>query len=228
MNWLHWLTSLKLEGCKGLKSIPEISSTIRFIDAHDCTALVSVSRPSKFFPKNLYLTFSNCFQLVQNLFEDVVEAHQGNPQPLSLFMYLPGSKLSDWFSHQCSRSSESMHDERGFCFDLLDLSITRGRLLESDYVILGHQFSSIASEGVEFVSFMPTPDQFHFQEQHYHHENSEAELRAFGKSMVRVAHSERNREGCCYNEGEQNGSDTSDAEDLYSKRLVLPDGAKEN
>ncbi|KAM2975738.1 hypothetical protein FF1_001866 [Malus domestica] len=94
MNWLHWLTSLKLEGCKGLKSIPEISSTLWFIDAHDCTSLESVSRPSKFFPKNLYLTFSNCFQLVQNLFEDIVEAHQGNLQPLSLFMYLPGSKLS--------------------------------------------------------------------------------------------------------------------------------------
>ncbi|KAM1183559.1 hypothetical protein ACFX19_001912 [Malus domestica] len=75
---------------------------------------------------------------------------------------------------------------------------------------------------------MIQPDQFHFQEQHYHHENSEAELRAFGKSLVRVAHSERNREGCCYNEGEQIGSDTSDAEDLYSKRLVLPDGAREN
>ncbi|KAM1802106.1 hypothetical protein ACFX11_033617 [Malus domestica] len=111
-------------------------------------------------------------------------------------------------------------------------------LLESDYVILGHQFNSIAS-GVEFVSFMPIvrrciisfmpiPDQFRFPEQHYHHENSEAELGAFCKSLVRVAHSERNREGCCYNEGEQNGSDTSDAEDLYSKRLVLPDGAKEN
>ncbi|CAN6569318.1 unnamed protein product [Malus baccata var. baccata] len=151
---------------------------------------------ASFFPKNLYLTFSNCFQLVQNLFEDIVEAHQGNLQPLSLFMYLPGSNLSDWFSHQCSRSSVTVHlppvsdhkilvfavcgvtkfnyahytsdlsalcfctfkgehGERCFCFDLLDLNITRGSLLESDYMILGHQFSSIASEGVEFVSFMP-------------------------------------------------------------------------
>ncbi|CAN6569320.1 unnamed protein product [Malus baccata var. baccata] len=108
MNRLHRLTDLKLEGCKRLKSIPELSSSISFIDAHDCTALESVSRP-KLPYMNLYFTFSNCFQLVQNQFEYIVEAHQGNLQPLSLFMCLPGSKLSDWFSHQCGGSSVTVH-----------------------------------------------------------------------------------------------------------------------
>nr|XP_028959323.1 protein SUPPRESSOR OF npr1-1, CONSTITUTIVE 1-like isoform X2 [Malus domestica] len=75
MNRLHRLTDLKLEGCKRLKSIPELSSSISFIDAHDCTALESVSRP-KLPYMNLYFTFSNCFQLVQNQFEYIVEAHQ--------------------------------------------------------------------------------------------------------------------------------------------------------
>ncbi|XP_068315241.1 disease resistance protein RPV1-like [Pyrus communis] len=109
INRLHCLTSLKLEGCKRLKSIPELSSTIRFIDAHDCTALEFVSRPSKVFHKNLYLTFSNCFRLVQNLFEDIVEAHQVNLQPLSLLMYLPGIMVSNWFSYRCRGSSITLH-----------------------------------------------------------------------------------------------------------------------
>ncbi|KAB2598628.1 protein suppressor of npr1-1 [Pyrus ussuriensis x Pyrus communis] len=85
MNRLHRLTDLKLEGCKRLKSIPELSSIISFIDAHDCTALESVSRP-KLLYRNLYFTFSNCFQLVQNLFEYIVEAHQVS---LSLSPSLP-------------------------------------------------------------------------------------------------------------------------------------------
>ncbi|KAB2598578.1 TMV resistance protein N-like [Pyrus ussuriensis x Pyrus communis] len=62
----------------------------------------------------------------------------------------------------------------------------------------------------------------------FRHENSGAELRALRRSLVRVAHSKRNREGCCYNEAEQSGGETPDEEDLHSKRLVLPDGAKEN
>ena len=87
MNRLHRLTDVKLEGCKRLKSIPELSSSISFIDAHDCTALESVSRP-KLLYRNLFFTFSNCFQLVQNLFEYIVEANQVSLS-LSLSLSLP-------------------------------------------------------------------------------------------------------------------------------------------
>lgn len=44
----------------------------------------------------------------------------------------------------------------------------------------------------------------------FRHENSGAELRALCRSLVRVAHSKRNREGCCYNEAEQSGGETPD------------------
>ncbi|KAB2598632.1 TMV resistance protein N-like [Pyrus ussuriensis x Pyrus communis] len=72
MDRLH---HLKLEGCKRMKSITELSSSINFIGAHDCTALETLSGP-KLLYSNLYFTFSKFFQLVQNLFEEIVEAHQ--------------------------------------------------------------------------------------------------------------------------------------------------------
>ncbi|XP_062025667.1 disease resistance-like protein DSC1 isoform X1 [Rosa rugosa] len=76
MSQLGRLTHLELEACKRLKSIPQLSSSVKYIDAHDCTALESVSTPNPPYEKNLWFTFSNCFPLVQtNLFIDVVETH---------------------------------------------------------------------------------------------------------------------------------------------------------
>ncbi|KAL6210825.1 hypothetical protein ACLB2K_016057 [Fragaria x ananassa] len=107
---LRHLTHLELESCKRLKSIPELPSSINFLDAHDCTALQTVSSPKPQYSRNLFFTFSNCLKLVQsNLFIDIVESHshyQGNHlRALSLNMSLPGSEVPKWFSHQCSGSS---------------------------------------------------------------------------------------------------------------------------
>ncbi|XP_062001457.1 disease resistance protein RUN1-like isoform X2 [Rosa rugosa] len=113
MNQLVRLTRLNVEACKSLKSIPELSSSIQYIDAHDCTALHTVSKP-KLKPQQQThhsFTFSNCLQLVQtNLFNDIVETHshcQDNClQVLSFKMCLAGrNKIPDWFNHQCGGSS---------------------------------------------------------------------------------------------------------------------------
>ncbi|XP_050387840.1 TMV resistance protein N-like isoform X2 [Argentina anserina] len=107
MNQLRRLSHLELEACKRLKSIPELSSSISYIDAHDCTALETVSAPKPRSSTNLCLTFSNCLQLIQtNLFRDIVETHshyQGSYlRPLSFSMSLPGSEIPRWFNHQCN------------------------------------------------------------------------------------------------------------------------------
>ncbi|KAL6123301.1 hypothetical protein ACLB2K_075823 [Fragaria x ananassa] len=106
MNRLRCLSHLELEACKRLKSIPELSSSISYIDAHDCTALETVSTPKPQSSTNLCLTFSNCLQLIHtNLFRDIVETHshyQGSYlRPLSFSMSLPGSEIPHWFNHQC-------------------------------------------------------------------------------------------------------------------------------
>ncbi|XP_024163034.1 disease resistance protein RPV1 isoform X2 [Rosa chinensis] len=105
MNRLCCLTHLELEACKRLKSIPELSSSINYIDAHECTALETVSKLKPLPRGNNFFTFSNCLQLVQtNLFRDIVEKYadfQDNyRQPLRLNMCFPGSEVPDWFTHQ--------------------------------------------------------------------------------------------------------------------------------
>ncbi|KAL6127972.1 hypothetical protein ACLB2K_071333 [Fragaria x ananassa] len=108
MNQLRRLTHLELEGCKRLKSVPELSSSISYIDAHDCKALVNVAKPRPRCSTNLCFTFSNCLQLVQtNLFRDIVETHSNHQDrsSLSFKMSLPGSVIPDWFDYQCWGSS---------------------------------------------------------------------------------------------------------------------------
>ncbi|XP_061999574.1 disease resistance protein RPV1-like [Rosa rugosa] len=113
MNRLCCLTHLELEACKRLKSIPELSSSINYIDAHECTALETVSKPKPLHRGNNFFTFSNCLQLVQtNLFRDIVEKYadfQDNyRQPLQLKMCLPGSEVPDWFTHRSRGFSVSV------------------------------------------------------------------------------------------------------------------------
>ncbi|PRQ59959.1 putative winged helix-turn-helix DNA-binding domain, leucine-rich repeat domain, L [Rosa chinensis] len=111
MNQLGWLTHLELEACKRLKSIPELSSSINYIDAHDCTALETVSTPKT---RNLDFRFSNCFRLVQaNLFRDIVETHSlrqdNHLRPLCFNMCLPGSEVPEWFNLRDTGCSVTFH-----------------------------------------------------------------------------------------------------------------------
>jgi Leucine-rich repeat (LRR) protein len=76
MNRLVHLSELYLGGCKRLKSIPELSSSISYINADDCIALETVSTPRRPYNIGRCFTFSNCSKLVQNdLFKDIVETH---------------------------------------------------------------------------------------------------------------------------------------------------------
>ncbi|KAL6557348.1 hypothetical protein OROMI_017698 [Orobanche minor] len=95
MNQLVHLRRLDVEGCKSLKSIPELSSSIKYIDAHDCTALDTVSKPKPQQRTHHSFTFFNCPKLVQtNLFTDIVESHSRSQdnclQVLFFKMCLPG------------------------------------------------------------------------------------------------------------------------------------------
>nr|XP_011470001.1 PREDICTED: TMV resistance protein N-like isoform X2 [Fragaria vesca subsp. vesca] len=106
MNQLRRLTRLELEACRRLKSVPELPSSINYIDAHDCSSLETVSKPETRCSMNLCFTFSNCLQLVQtNLFREIVETHSlyqnYYQRPLSFNMSLPGDEIPDWFNYRC-------------------------------------------------------------------------------------------------------------------------------
>ncbi|KAM5554804.1 TMV resistance protein N-like [Rosa sericea] len=113
MNRLGNLRWLYLRGCKRLKSIPELSSSIQEIDAQDCTSLETVSTPQPPYAEGIHFRFVNCFKLVinTNLFIDIVESatdiqviydrYIGPPCHVSL----PGSDIPEWFNHHSRGSS---------------------------------------------------------------------------------------------------------------------------
>ncbi|PRQ23868.1 putative leucine-rich repeat domain, L domain-containing protein [Rosa chinensis] len=108
MNRLVFLEQLELEGCKRLRSIPELSSSISYINAHDCIALETVSTPQTAYNIGRCFIFSNCHLLEQkDLFRDIVETHsppQGNcSRPF--YFSVPGSEIPERFTHQCRGSS---------------------------------------------------------------------------------------------------------------------------
>ncbi|XP_061997104.1 disease resistance-like protein DSC1 isoform X2 [Rosa rugosa] len=108
MKRLDFLEELKLDGCKRLRSIPELSPTIRYINAHDCTALESVSTPQSPYDISRCFIFSNCSQLVQkDVFRDIVETHLPPQRNCfrPFYVSFPGRKIPKWFTHRCRGSS---------------------------------------------------------------------------------------------------------------------------
>ncbi|KAM5554871.1 hypothetical protein ABKV19_023008 [Rosa sericea] len=103
MNQLGCLEQLELEDCKRLRSIPELSSRISYINAQNCTVLEAVSTPQSPYDTGRCFNFSNCHQLVQkDFFRDIVETHsppQGNcSRPF--YFSIPGSEIPEQFIHQ--------------------------------------------------------------------------------------------------------------------------------
>ncbi|XP_050387260.1 disease resistance protein RPV1-like [Argentina anserina] len=144
MKMLQRLTDLDLEGCNRLKSIPELPSSICYIDAHNCTALEIVSPVNLQNEDTFCLTFSNCLRLWrQNPFIEIVEthfqqqdarlkhlfggmhlpksqiAHWFNSLRKGLLVTLPGSEIPDWFNHQCMGSSVTVRLPPNWSFDKL-------------------------------------------------------------------------------------------------------------
>ncbi|XP_010449344.1 PREDICTED: disease resistance protein RRS1-like isoform X1 [Camelina sativa] len=61
---LRKLHNLRLRHCKNLTSLPELPSSLKFLNAHGCVALKSISLEQ--FPR--HYTFSNCFALSPEVF----------------------------------------------------------------------------------------------------------------------------------------------------------------
>ncbi|CAL5405356.1 unnamed protein product [Camellia sinensis] len=114
MNQLSKLSSLHLEGCKRLKELPELSSSVHKILADDCTSLRTILSPSTF--KNVdFFSFMNCFKLVENKQNNILTEkflsnlfqRNSSGQQSVAFIVFPGSEIPKWFSHQSEGSSIS-------------------------------------------------------------------------------------------------------------------------
>ncbi|XP_044506091.1 disease resistance protein RPV1-like isoform X2 [Mangifera indica] len=97
------LFNLDLRNCDMLKSLPELPSSIRYIQAQNCKSLELFS-PTGWRSVN----FTNCFKLDQSALEDRVKLALQNIQSIETdsFAYacFPGSSIPEWFTFRSKGS----------------------------------------------------------------------------------------------------------------------------
>ncbi|TYG47810.1 hypothetical protein ES288_D11G371600v1 [Gossypium darwinii] len=115
LTQLSGLNLLQLSGCKMLKSLPELPTTIGSVTIDDCSSLEVVASPSKVC--NLVGSESidaiNCFKLAEKINAvALLKAHiKAFPNSRKWFndgifdILMPGSEIPEWFSQQKRDSS---------------------------------------------------------------------------------------------------------------------------
>ena len=76
LSRLSRLKRLTLEHCKSLRSLPELPSSIEYLNAHSCASLETLSCSSSTYTSklgDLRFNFTNCFRLGENQGSDIVE-----------------------------------------------------------------------------------------------------------------------------------------------------------
>ncbi|TYH46962.1 hypothetical protein ES332_D11G377600v1 [Gossypium tomentosum] len=115
LSGLSSLIRLNLSGCKMLKSLPELPTSIRRVIIDDCSSLEIVASPSKVC--NLVggddISAINCFKLAEKinastLLKEHIKAVRYPRDCLDngiVDIMMPGSEIPEWFSQQKSDSS---------------------------------------------------------------------------------------------------------------------------
>ncbi|KAK8272818.1 hypothetical protein V6Z12_D11G361700, partial [Gossypium hirsutum] len=115
LTQLSRLKLLKLSGCKMLKSLPELPTSIGSVIIDGCSSLEVVASPSKVC--NLtgrgYISAINCFKLAENINAlALLKRHiKALPNSRKWFdngffdIMMPGSEIPEWFSQKKSDSS---------------------------------------------------------------------------------------------------------------------------
>ncbi|XP_031258536.1 disease resistance protein TAO1-like [Pistacia vera] len=119
INHLSKLCGLFLDGCKRLRSLPELPSSIQIIDVDGCVALETTSNALRLCNSKLSMFSSvNCLKLIccNNLASSMPREFlkaMAKPkesswcyQKINEFgMVIPGSEIPEWFQHQSETSS---------------------------------------------------------------------------------------------------------------------------
>ncbi|KAE8675481.1 hypothetical protein F3Y22_tig00111671pilonHSYRG00309 [Hibiscus syriacus] len=110
---LSKLEYLDLMNCRGLKSLPELPTSVEYVSIDDCASLELIANPSKACnPMDwMHITGTNCYRLAENinaltLLKKHLKAFANSRERIDVI--LPGSEIPEWFSHQRVDSSIKM------------------------------------------------------------------------------------------------------------------------
>ncbi|XAR48723.1 hypothetical protein NMG60_11031631 [Bertholletia excelsa] len=111
MVQLSNLQELKLSDCDRLQQLPELSSSLRILEADNCKSLRTICNPL-IYTRTVHFSFLNCYQLVEsNLLSERLIL---NLFPVSNLLIAdwkfrkcttPGCEIPKWFSHQSRMGS---------------------------------------------------------------------------------------------------------------------------
>ncbi|XP_052185033.1 disease resistance protein RUN1-like [Diospyros lotus] len=106
------LFSLELKDCKNLKTLPDLPSSIRLINASGCISLERFQNPTSM-PENLVeFNLSNCLTLAKNqpslplelLRNQLKGSATSSKEDIYFSVVVPGRKLPKWVNHQNTKA----------------------------------------------------------------------------------------------------------------------------
>ncbi|KAJ6349243.1 hypothetical protein OIU77_006763 [Salix suchowensis] len=108
------LKSLRLNKCKKLQEIPALPRNIKRLEARDCELLERYSpldKKGKWPARLRVVDFSNCHKLAKNEGKNMEDAFFSKAlhQKFQVEMFLPGSKISEWFTSTSEQGSLTYH-----------------------------------------------------------------------------------------------------------------------
>ncbi|KAL4379498.1 hypothetical protein GQ457_02G037380 [Hibiscus cannabinus] len=99
------LQDVEFENCRGLKSLPELPTTVTSVSIDDCASLELVVIPSEATNTMNWVNIigTNCFRLAENinaltLLKNLLKVFANSRKKVSVI--IPGSEIPEWFSHQ--------------------------------------------------------------------------------------------------------------------------------
>ncbi|XP_052877352.1 TMV resistance protein N-like [Gossypium arboreum] len=107
---LSKLETLELSGCRALKSLPELPTSIQSVTINGCTSLEIVANPSKVCNSMdmRQILGINCYKLAENINAlTLLKEHLkvfGNSRKM-FNVIIPGSEIPEWFSQQIGGST---------------------------------------------------------------------------------------------------------------------------
>ncbi|XP_039032325.1 disease resistance protein RPV1-like [Hibiscus syriacus] len=109
---LSKLKGLALMNCRGLKSLPELPTSVEYVSIDDCASLELIANPSKVYNRMVFMFKGiNCCRLAENinaltLLKKHLKVFANSRERFAVIM--PGSEIPEWFSHQRVDSSIKM------------------------------------------------------------------------------------------------------------------------
>ncbi|XP_023730296.1 disease resistance protein RPV1 [Lactuca sativa] len=119
---LSRLETLGLVGCTKLEALPELPPNIEVIEAQDCISLKELPKKSTLYESSFQcFDFTNCAKVIENQsIESLITMllPQGRIDPYKILsVYLPGSRIPGWFTHQTMGDCITIELPQNWCYE---------------------------------------------------------------------------------------------------------------